>query len=266
MFNNNNTHDNVNYPYQYHNGLKNTNEEWKGAKPLKFRSSIKIVPSLSKAKDQMFIPHKIQAKPPSSHEYIYVPSIKMVQPFQHKQYHSSKKFIVPKFSQPPEYNRINLSSSIQSKPYRQSSIGIVRLPEHLLQSQEFTIEDIMTRKKRLFNKLEGSFVPKNGVEYNSGFFEQGELIPGSSNVINKHKNSSILKQTIYDTMDISRNLLNRKKLWRYKSMNDILERDRCYVCNLENIDKNIVKDDTPQVASNAKGKNVGKDGKKLKNN
>lgn len=217
------------------------NEEWPGAKPLKFRSSIKIVPSLSKSQEQVFKAHKIQTKPPSSHERTYKPSIKIVPPFPQSTSISSKKFIIPKYSQPSAYQRFNLSSIIQPKVYKESSIKMVNVPEHLLHSREFTIDEVMTRKRKFYEKLNGSYMPKLNVEYSKGFYENGELIPGSSNRINLRKNNSILKQTIYDTMDISKKLLDNSKLWKCKSLNDIRQQDDNYVRNLEQIDKNIMK-------------------------
>ena len=217
------------------------NEEWPGAKPLKFRSSIKMVPSISKSQEHVFTTHKIQAKPPSSHERTFKPSIKMVPPFPQSTTISSKKLIIPKYSQPSAYQRFNLSSVVQPKLYKESRIGMVNVPEHLLHSGEFTVDDVMTRKRKYYEKLNGSYVPKLSVEYSKGFYENGELVPGSSNRINLRKNHSIFKQTLYDTIDITKRLLDNNKLWKCKSLNDIRQQDNDYVRNLEQIDKHIMK-------------------------
>ena len=222
-------------PYQ---SLPHIREEWKGAKPQKWTGSLKTFSPLplSKPKEKSFIQSKIRVHPPTSNDYVYKPHIKKVMPITRQgTLYRNRRHITPSYSIVPERHRINLSSTITSGEQRICSIGIVPKTKRMISSEEISIEDMMGRKKRMLTRANS--YTRRGVEYEPNFYEKGGLIPGSTNVINYNKSCSIKNQNSYETIDIGQKLLDPKKKWRYKSMDNILQRDIKYVINLENVDK-----------------------------
>lgn len=228
-------------PYQYL-PIINRNEEWKGAKSQKWTGSLKTFAPLplSKPKEKSFIQSKIRCDPPSSNEYVFIPHMKKVNLIPRKNIlYRNRRHITPHYSIVPERHRINLSSTVTSGEQRVCSIGIVPKTKRMISSEEISIEDMMSRKRRIFTRATGMeyYTNRRGVEYETGFYEKGGLIPGSTNVINYNKSCSIKNQNSYETIDISKKILDPKKKWRYKSMDNILQKDIRYVINLENVDK-----------------------------
>lgn len=236
----NNMYSVLSSPYQYF-PKQNRNEEWPGGKPQKFRGSLRTFEKMfcSSSNERSFLQSKIHSLPPVSREYEFIPHMKKVKPFPPRPT-LLRRHIAPNYSIKPEKSRKNLSYSIEQKQERICSLGIVPKNAKMLNSEEFTIEDMMTRKKRMCLRMES--VKRLGVEYESGFFEKGGLIPGSTNKINYRYNKALINQSIYDTMDISKKLLDPTKKWKNKSMDNILKQDVSYVSNLENIDKEYYED------------------------
>ena len=228
-------------PYQYL-PLIHRNEEWNGAKPQKWTGSLKTfapIP-LAKPNEKSFIQQKIRVVPPKSNEYVFRPHMKKVHPISRVgTIYRNRRHLTPSYSTVPERHRKNLSSTISSGEQRICSIGIVPKTKRMISSEEISIEDMMSRKKRMLVRPTGGeyYTNRRGVEYEPGFYEKGGLIPGSTNVLNHNKSCSINNQNSYETIDIAQKVLDPKKKWRYRSVDNILQRDIKYVINLENVDK-----------------------------
>lgn len=242
-------------PYQYF-PKQNKNEEWPGGKPQKFSGGIKTFEKMffSSSNERPFLQSKIHSLPPVSREYKYIPHMKKVQPFPPRTT-LLRRYTTPLYSIKPEKTRKNLAYLIKPKQERICSLGIVPKTTKMVSSEEFTVEDMMARKKRMCLRMNAN-VKRYGVEYEPDFFKKGGLIPGSTNKKNDRYNKSPIKDSIYDTMDITKKLLDPTKKWRNKSMDNILKQDISYVSNLESIDKEYYEGYINKSNKNTKIRNV----------
>ena len=78
------------------------------------------------------------------------------------------------------------------------------------------------------------------------YFKEGGLIPGSTNAINYNKTQSRKEYNFYETLDLTKQILDRNKLWENKVKNENLVFDKNYVEKyISNWEKNILKDFDP---------------------
>lgn len=107
----------------------------------------------------------------------------------------------------------------------------------------------------------GDKIYKN-VDHSEGFFKDGGLIVGSTNVLNLNKTHSIKDNNFYETLNVNMRTLNRNKLWRNKVKKEMLTFDDNYVKTLTNWEENILNDYLPQDPSKAKNDKDNKAGAK----
>ena len=90
-------------------------------------------------------------------------------------------------------------------------------------------------------------------EYTEGFFKEGGLIPGSTNIINHKKTVGKKANNFYQTLDINVKTLDPNKIWSNKVANEEISNQTEYVKNLKIWDKNLKKE-IPPVIVETKGK------------
>ena len=124
-----------------------------------------------------------------------------------------------------------------------------------LSNKELSLEKEMGGKKRIWNILE----KRNGMEmripgdkyYKESehfptYYKEGGLIPGSTNVINYNKTQSRKAYNFYETLDLTKQILDKNKLWDNKVKNENLDFDKNYVEKyIINWEKNILNDFDP---------------------
>ena len=78
------------------------------------------------------------------------------------------------------------------------------------------------------------------------YYKEGGLIPGSTNSINYNKTQSKKAYNFYETLDLTKKLLDRNKLWENKVKNEAMDFDKKYVeKNIRDWEKNILNDFDP---------------------
>ena len=121
--------------------------------------------------------------------------------------------------------------------------------------QETILEKEMGSKRR-FSSIEEK---RNGMEMRipgdkyyrlsehfPNYYKDGGLIPGSTNVINYNKTQSRKAYNFYETLDLTKQTLDRNKLWENKVKNENLNFDKKYVeKNIIDWEKNILNDFDP---------------------
>lgn len=117
--------------------------------------------------------------------------------------------------------------------------------------EEFVIEKELGPKNRIRSlsqlrnglpvKIPGEKSYKNP-EYSNNFFQEGGLVPGSTNGFNYHKTVSRKNYYFYETLDLNAKTLNPKKLWSYKQKKEDLDYDYNYVKMLKIWDKTVGKE------------------------
>ena len=124
--------------------------------------------------------------------------------------------------------------------------------------KEISLEKEMGGKRRLWSIKE----KRNGMdmrvpgdkfyrlsEHFPTYYKEGGLIPGSTNVINYNKTQSRKSYNFYETLDLTKQILDRNKLWENKVKNENLNFDKKYVeKNIIDWEKNILNDFDPNYA------------------
>ena len=78
------------------------------------------------------------------------------------------------------------------------------------------------------------------------YYKDGGLIPGSTIALNFNKTKSKKSYNFYETLDLTKQILDRNKLWENKVKNENLVFDKNYVEKyITNWEKNILKDFDP---------------------
>lgn len=200
-------------------------------------SSLKTnIPHLLRSQEQVFKRQLRECPAPSSVPYEYKPHVKKI-PLIERPPPKGRKRIIHNHEE-KRYKRILLGKNITNSDERLRGI---KVPKVISQSFEYTVEDVMGRKGRsVSGYFYGGRWTRGYIEYTPGFFEKGELIPGSSNILRK-KCKALKNYSFLDTIDISKKVLDSQKLWRNKSMKELSFRDINYVKNLENIEKEMMK-------------------------
>jgi len=78
-------------------------------------------------------------------------------------------------------------------------------------------------------------------EYSSNFYQEGGLIPGSTNILSYNKTVSRKNFFFYDTLDLTVKTLDQKKLWKNKQKQEVTDYDTNYVKMLNIWDKTVGK-------------------------
>ena len=121
--------------------------------------------------------------------------------------------------------------------------------------KETTLEKEMGSKKRLWSVTE----KRNGMEmrvpgdkyYRASehfptYYKEGGLIPGSTIAINYNKTQSRKAYNFYETLDLTKKILDRNKIWENKVKNENFNFDKNYVeKNIIDWEKNIFNDFDP---------------------
>lgn len=79
-------------------------------------------------------------------------------------------------------------------------------------------------------------------EYSNNFFQEGGLIPGSTNVFYYNKTVSRKNYFFYETLDLNVKTLDPKKLWKNKQKQEVMDYDTNYVKMLKIWDKTVGKE------------------------
>lgn len=74
-------------------------------------------------------------------------------------------------------------------------------------------------------------------EYSNNFFQEGGLIPGSTNILNYKQSNSKKSYFFYETLDLGVKTLNPKKFWSNKEKKDLIDFDENYVKKLNDWEK-----------------------------
>ena len=118
-------------------------------------------------------------------------------------------------------------------------------------STEFHVEDLMTRKKRIFTFEEKRNYLKTCkpgdknytcVEYSPDFYLMEGLIVGSTNRLNINKSHRKGQDNFYQTMDLNVQVLDRDKIWKNKELLESLRFDKTYVKELNNWESKTFED------------------------
>ena len=121
--------------------------------------------------------------------------------------------------------------------------------------KEISLEKMIGRKKRILNIQQ----QRNGMKLRSPgdkyyrtaeqfptYYKDGGLIPGSTIAINYNRTQSRKAYNFYETLELKKPILDRKKLWENKLKQEELDFDKNYVeKNILKWEKNILNDFDP---------------------
>ena len=220
--------------------------EWPGIKSNHWKGSkLLLKPILTNLEPQ----HGLKHYPPmKSVEYVYKPGKKLVPPFDHPEgFKPSKRYIVPCYTEPPQYSRHIGIRPRDQIGYAEDAPMFVSKRHYKIKNdkKEFTVEDLMTRKKVIesLNMQRNGFLlynpgekPFSCVENSPDFFKMEGIIPGSTNTKNVRKTVSSKNDNFYSTLDLKVRSLNPDKLYSSKILRERLETETKYVNSLENWD------------------------------
>lgn len=281
--------------------------EWQGSKPNHFGRTRLLLRPIRKSESHAYYPlsniprNKTKLLiPKDSQEEIYIPHKKQLQPFSKDKAPQprGRKFILPNYSAPRVLNR-NISTNKPKDNFVPSGFCLSVLPnlqniskidkKHKIPKNSFLIsnnnnkkvntisndrneyllEDVMTRKKRVpflafkRNFLKGTIPGEKNyryVEESTDFYKQEGLIVGSTNQERKsHQNVKSLN--FYETLDLKVKSLDDNKLWKSKVIKEMKKNDTDYVTNLEEWENNYI-----GANENGSGKNDNKTKEKKKQN
>ena len=230
--------------------------EWYGSKPNHFIGSKLILKPIKHPEKEFKIGHSIHYPPKYSKEYKFIPGKRKLFPLAHDgTYKPQKRYIEPKYSEPPTYHR-----NIGIRPPEQMSLDFIA---PLFQKKirvtysrdnakhEYGVESVMTRKKRVLSLYEQRNQMMNAnpgdknykcVENSPDFFKDGGLIVGSTNRINYNKTTRKGEDNFYQTLDLNIKFLNDDKFWKSKIMKENMDMDKNYVVNLNKWEENTFKE------------------------
>ena len=220
--------------------------EWYGSKPNHFIGSKLILKPIKPPEKEFKIGHSIHFPPKYSKEYKFIPSRRKLYPLIHDDtYKPQKRYIVPHYSEPPQYPRnigIRPPDQIKSDfiaPLFQKKIRASYSRDN--SKIEYGVESVMTRKKRILSLYEqrNKMINTNPgdknykcVDNSPDFFKDGGLIVGSTNRMNYNKTTRKGEDNFYQTLDLGIKVLNDDKLWTSKISKENMDMDKNYVANL----------------------------------
>ena len=261
---------NVNYKYipqiQYliNNIPAGKYGDWPGIKPNHWKSSIKIIKPIQINRildDDVYQIEKnrrhFKEKYGFEKEFKYGKRLCSAANFKHEEKKeglrpiiflpSLKKTTFEKRHFPQKYGKENIPFYKGIKTFFQN--------EKCEISKENTLEKIINRKKRVWTaeqKRNGMKIRVPGdknyktSEQFPQFYKEGGLIPGSTNTINYNKTQNKKEYNFYETLDIKKPILDRKKFWENKIKKEIFDFDKNYVeKKIIDWEKNILNDFDP---------------------
>ena len=238
--------------------------EWPGLKPNHWRGSIRIIqPSQV---NRIFDDGVLQIKKNRKH---FQEKLGFEKPFKKQKrlfsainfkYEDKKEGLKPiKFIPTP------IKSAFDKRHFPQK-YGKERIPffqgirtfypnGQCLSNKEISLEKEMGGKKRIWDIKQ----KRNGMEmripgdkhYRESehfptYYKEGGFIPGSTNSINYNKTQSRKAYNFYETLDLTKQILDRNKLWENKVKNENFDFDKKYVeKNIFDWEKNILNDFDP---------------------
>lgn len=180
----------------------------------------------------------------------YKPHKRLVSPFVHDDsFKPRKRYIDPHYTEPKDY----LPHKVHEDPDRIKEEYHLQSKKHFSKTgslNEITVEDLMTRKRRILSQQEmrnylKMFNPGDKLykcaENAPDFFKMEGIIVGSTNGQKIRKTSTKKGDTFFDTLDLNVPSLNPTKLWKSKIMRESLEGDQGYVEELGNWERNYLK-------------------------
>ena len=231
--------------------------EWPGSKPSRFFGSKLILKPLSKPQKDFFICNSRHFPPKYSEEYKFKKGLKLVPPFIHNDvYRPKKRPLMPIQTEQKIYIRdrsLNPKDNINNPDAKEYPLLQRRrkIPHLGKTSTEFHVEDLMTRKKRIFTFEEKRNYLKTCkpgdknytcVEYSPDFYLMEGLIVGSTNRLNINKSHRKGQDNFYQTMDLNVQVLDRDKIWKNKELLESLRFDKTYVKELNNWESKTFED------------------------
>lgn len=243
----------IEYPgqriYFYDNIPSHLAGEWSGIKSSRFNGSIKIINQIRSASFKNPNPmlpllgrrHYIEKR---GNEINLNPTKKLIFYEEKEEKAKGIKIIPRRVTEEKQFKmNITISPIRKNKLIDLHDLKIKRpYPQiYNLTNKESKVEDLMKKKKRLFNifeKRNNLGLKSNGdkiykySEYSDNFFKSGGLIIGSTNKINYNKTESKRNCNFYDTIDLSIETLNPLKLWKNKQNEEYLNSQKEYVKNL----------------------------------
>ena len=284
--------------YRLENGIPAYKSgEWEGIKPNHFGRTRLLLRQIRNNDNPLNkFPHKriIQK---SSSEYVFKPSKKQVKSYLENIEKLRNKKTGLRCIDPKSFNKINKIYKLSTinpkriKPKDNFTSNSINLPMISLKkvdtpnfqrnisfssSTEMNIEAMMNKKKRIisldqqrnyYKKVNPGDKNYRYAEHSPDFFKEGGLIVGSTNKIRITDNFNKLRNNIYMTMDLNIKSLDADKLWENKAKKEREKREEDYVINLEQWEKQYVKEiEIHDDNKKGKKKEKGKDGILIKNN
>ena len=284
--------------YRLENGIPAYKSgEWEGIKPNHFGRTRLLLRQIRNNDNPLNkFPHKriIQK---SSSEYVFKPSKKQVKSYLENIEKLRNKKTGLRCIDPKSFNKINKIYKLSTinpkriKPKDNFTSNSINLPMISLKkvdtpnfqrnisfssSTEMNIETMMNKKKRIisldqqrnyYKKVNPGDKNYRYAEHSPDFFKEGGLIVGSTNKIRITDNFNKLRNNIYMTMDLNIKSLDADKLWENKAKKEREKREEDYVINLEQWEKQYVKEiEIHDDNKKGKKKEKGKDGILIKNN
>ena len=238
--------------------------EWPGIKPNHWRGSIKIIQPIQI--NRIFDDGVYQIEKNRKH---FKEKFGFEQPYKHQKrlfsatnfkYEDKKEGLKPiKFRPTP------IKTAFDRRHFPQKN-GIERIPFYqgiktffpngqCRTLKETTLEKMIGGKKRIWSieqKRNGMKLRIPGDKYYRtseqfpAFFKEGGLIPGSTIGINYNKTQSRKAYNFYETLDLTKQTLDRNKLWENKIKKEELDYDKDYVeKHILDWEKNILNDFDP---------------------
>jgi hypothetical protein len=246
------------HTYTYGDGIPAYKSgEWPGSKPSRFTGSKLILKPIKKPEKDFYICNSRHFPQKYSEEFIYNKGVKLVPPVIHEDIYKPKKRPLKPFkteqkiffrnkSFNPKDSIFDPNAKIYPLLQRKKRVGF--LGKTLT---EYNIENMMTKKKRVFTLGEQRNYFKNCKpgdknytcsDNSPDFFKEGGLIVGSTNRINLKKTSRKGNDNFYQTVDLNIKILNRNKIWSIRELMESLQFDKAYVKELNNWESKTFED------------------------
>jgi hypothetical protein len=236
--------------------------EWIGSKPSHWNTSKKILKPIEKRNDinRGIRTYKLENKSAELREIQYRPAFKILSEklsstHQENTPKRGKRLIKPNYTDPKTYPLKLLNKNIVIKPQeirlkKQFQIPISAETEvEKFTGQKIRLPTLDARRNYINLNSPGDKIYKN-VEYSPGFFKNGGLIVGSTNVIKYKQSSGKKSDNFYDSLDLNKKTLDPEKLWKNREVKESLEFDSNYVSNLKVWEEDILKSYLPPKVKN----------------
>ncbi len=245
--------------YTYGDGLPAYKSgEWPGSRPNHFIGSKLILKPIKKFEKDFYICNSRHFPQKYSEEYKFKKSLKSIPPYIHEDIYKPKKrplkpilteakIFIRNRSFNPKDNFCNPNA--KEYPLLQKKKKVQNSEQAL---NEYNIEEIMTRKKRIFSLEQQRNFFKTGkpgdknytcVENSPNYFKMEGLVPGSTNRINMRKTQRKGEDNFYHTMDLNIKILNQNKIYVMKELIESLNNDKKYVKELNIWESKVFEDD-----------------------